>query len=160
MKSIIVYYSLEGNTDYAAKRIAQLMGAELLRLETVKNYPQGRVSKYIFGGKSVVFGDVPKLQPYQFSAEDYDLIILGTPIWAGNFAPPLRTFMQENTIGQKEVALFACCGGGSADKTFRSLTQALGINGTKAELRLVNPLWKQNHVDIEKKIREFVEVIQ
>lgn len=36
MKSIIVYYSLEGNTDYAAKRIAQLMGAELLRLETVK----------------------------------------------------------------------------------------------------------------------------
>ena len=30
MKTLIVYYSLEGNTDYAAKKIAERTGADLI----------------------------------------------------------------------------------------------------------------------------------
>ena len=32
MKTLIVYYSLEGNTDYAAGKIREITGGELLRL--------------------------------------------------------------------------------------------------------------------------------
>ena len=32
MKTLIVYYSLEGNTQYAAERIAGRIGADVLRL--------------------------------------------------------------------------------------------------------------------------------
>jgi len=39
MKTIIVYYSLEGNTDYAANKIASELGADILRIDPVKNYP-------------------------------------------------------------------------------------------------------------------------
>ena len=41
MKTIIVYYSLEGNTEYAAKELANLLGADLLRLHPKKAYPDG-----------------------------------------------------------------------------------------------------------------------
>ena len=30
-------------------------------------------------------GEKPQLQPYDFKAEQYDQIIIGTPVWASNF---------------------------------------------------------------------------
>ena len=36
MKTLIVYYSMGGNTEYAAKRIARQTDADLLRLEPEK----------------------------------------------------------------------------------------------------------------------------
>ena len=82
MNTLIVYYSLEGNTEYAAKKIAAETGADLLRLEPVKAYPSGKVSKFVWGGKSAVMAETPELQPYQFRPEAYDRIIFGFPVWA------------------------------------------------------------------------------
>ena len=36
MKTLIVYYSHEGNTDFVAKKIAEKTGADLLKLVPVK----------------------------------------------------------------------------------------------------------------------------
>ena len=38
MKTLIVYYTLEGNTHYAAKKIASELGADVLRIKPVKIY--------------------------------------------------------------------------------------------------------------------------
>ena len=40
MKRLVVYYSLSGNTEEAAKKIAEALGADLLKLETVKKMPK------------------------------------------------------------------------------------------------------------------------
>ena len=40
--------------------------------------------------------ETPKLMPYIFEAEQYDQIVIGFPVWAGNVAPPVRTFAIEN----------------------------------------------------------------
>ncbi len=39
MKRLVVFYSLSGNTEEAAKKIASALDADILRLETVKAYP-------------------------------------------------------------------------------------------------------------------------
>jgi hypothetical protein len=39
MKTLIVYYSMEGNTEYAAEKIASELGVETLRIEPLKAYP-------------------------------------------------------------------------------------------------------------------------
>lgn len=98
MKTIIVYYSLEGNTAYAADAIAAQLGADVLPLIPVKAYPTGKVSKLVWGGKSAVMSEAPKLQPYTFDAAAYDRIIFGFPVWASTIAPPLRTFIRENNL--------------------------------------------------------------
>ena len=36
MKTLIIYYSHEGNTDFVAKKIADKIGADTLRLVPVK----------------------------------------------------------------------------------------------------------------------------
>ena len=66
MQTLIVYYSLEGNTAQTAQEIATELGADLLQLEPVKAYPTGKVSKFVWGGKSVVFSEKPKLKDYTF----------------------------------------------------------------------------------------------
>lgn len=49
-------------------------------------------------------------------------IILGIPVWAGIFAPPIRTFIKENpNIHGKKLAVFTCFSGGGADKAIEKI---------------------------------------
>ena len=154
MKSAVIYYSLEGNTKYAAEKIAARLGADLIPIIPVKEYPTGKVSKYFWGGKSATFGEAPRLAPYRFDQNQYDLVILGTPIWAGTFAPPLRTFIRENKLTGKKVALFACCSGGATEKCFEQLKKETGDCTVLSTLRLVDPL-KGIQAEVDRHIVDF-----
>jgi len=156
MKTIVVYYSLEGNTDFVAKKIASELNADLLRLYPKKVYPKKGFSKYFWGGKSAVMGESPELEPYSFNAQTYDLVIFGTPVWAGTFAPPLRTFINENSLEGKKIAAFACQAGEGNPKKFAKLKKALSIENFEAELALINPKKRQSDSN-EKKIKEFCQ---
>ena len=54
MKTLIVYYSMSGNTAYAAERIAERIGADTLRLVPTKEYRNKGLKKFLQGGKSVL----------------------------------------------------------------------------------------------------------
>jgi len=77
-----------------------------------KAYPNRGAKKFLWGGKSAVMREKPKLLPYEFKAEQYDTVIMGTPVWASSFAPPIRTFVQENKSIQKKnlLHLYALAG--------------------------------------------------
>ena len=144
MKTVVVYFSLENNTKYLADYIAKELNAKVIRLFPVKEYPTGKVSKYFWGGKSVTFGERPKLETYQFNANDYDLVILGTPIWEGTFTPPLRTFLKQVSMTGKKVAFFASCSGGSTERCFAQLEKEIPNCTVLATLRIVDPTKNQN----------------
>ena len=138
MKALIVYYSMSGNTEYAAGRIADRLGADLLRLEPEKAYPDSGIRKFLWGGKSAVMAEKPRLKPYQFDADSYDTIIFGFPVWAGNITPPIRTFISENEMRAARYAAFACQGGSGAGKAFGKLQACLGHDLVKT-LVLIDP---------------------
>lgn len=154
MKTAVIYYSLDGNTRYAAEKIATKLGADLIRLIPVKEYPTGKVGKYFWGGKSATFGEAPKLEPYLFDTKMYDLVILGTPVWAGTVTPPLRTFIRENKLTGMRVALFASCSGGSTDKCFEQMKKEGGDLDVVSTLRLVEPL-KGIESEVDRSIADF-----
>ena len=149
MKVIVVYYSLEGNTKYTAEKIASRLNADKLELVSDKEYPTGKASKFIWGGKSVVFGEKPKLKPYNFDLLAYDAVIIGTPIWAGTFAPPIKTFISENQIKGKKIGLFACSSSGNADKCFAKLKAEMGAEKGAFTLSLKDPIREKQESDIE-----------
>ena len=154
MKTAIVYYSLEGNTEYAAKRVAAELGADLLRLEAKKAYPDSGFKKFFWGGKSAVMAETPELLPYSFEASEYDRVVFGFPVWASNVTPPIRTFVKENKLDGKRIAAFACESGAGAKKAFEKLKAALGIETLKAELILIDPLTKPSEEN-DRKIKSF-----
>ena len=139
MKTLIVYYSLEGNTAFAAEKLAAALGADTLRLEPVKEYPTGGFRKFFWGGKSAVMAETPKLLPNAFDPAAYDRIVFGFPVWAGNVTPPIRTFIRDNDLKGKRIAAFACESGSGAEKAFSRLKAALGIEALEAEAVLIDP---------------------
>ncbi|MGE9883084.1 flavodoxin family protein [Blautia obeum] len=150
MTTAIVYYSMSGNTKYVADKIAERIEADIIRIDPVKAYPDKGAKKFIWGGKSAVMGEKPALLPYELNVEKYDRIILGTPVWASNFAPPIRTFIKENpNIHGKKLAVFTCFSGG-ADKAIEKMKKYIGIEKFEAELILVDPKESVKAEDDEK----------
>lgn len=158
MKALIVYYSQGGNTEYAAKRIAGQTGADLLRLEPEKAYPDSGFRKFFRGGKSAVMAEKPKLKPYSFDAGRYDTIIFGFPVWAGNITPPLRTFISENSLSGAACAAFACQSGAGAEKAFGKLADCLG-HGLARTLVLIDPKDKPDPAK-DRQIDTFCEALK
>ena len=156
MKTLMVYYSLEGNTKYVAEMIKEFTGADILPLIPAKEYPKGNVTKYIWGGKSAVFGDKPKLLPYEINISDYDTIVIGTPVWASTFVPPIRTFLQENKLSGKKIGIVTCQAGVEADKCIQLLTAELKDSTVIATISLKDPL-KNKSEDTKKQIQDFCE---
>lgn len=159
MKTAIVYYSMSGNTTFVAEKIARKINADMIRIEPVKAYPDQGAKKFFWGGKSAVMGEMPQLQPYEFQAEQYDRIIFGTPVWASNFAPPIRTFIHDNkSVLEKKIAVFMCFSGGGADKAIDKMKKFIGIDKFEAEIVLVDPKKKQKPED-DARIEEFCSLL-
>ena len=79
-----------------AESVASKLSADVLALHPVKAFPDKGAKKFLWGGRSAVMGSKPKLQPYIFNGKKYDTVIFGSPVWASNMAPPLRTFIEDN----------------------------------------------------------------
>lgn len=156
MKTIIVYYSLEENTHYAAQKIAENIGADLLRLYPKKAYPNSGFKKFFWGGKSAVMAQMPALEPYVFRGDAYERVIIGFPVWASNVAPPLRTFLSENDLSGKHLAAFACQSGSGAQKAFAKLAAAAGVEKLENELILIDPKTKPNKEN-ESNLKDFCD---
>lgn len=139
MKTLIVYYSLEGNTRWAAEKIAARLGADTLRLVPKAAYPDKGFKKFLFGGKSAVMKETPELEPYEVDITQYERLVLATPVWAGTLAPPLRTFIRREDLTGKQFALVASSMGGSPGKTFEHLKALLGVTEDVPVLSLKDP---------------------
>ncbi|NMC06483.1 MAG: flavodoxin [Candidatus Lokiarchaeota archaeon] len=139
-KILVVYYSFEGNTKIIADTIAEAAGADTLRLEVQKEQQSHGFIKYLWGGRQVVMKSKPKLvMPFDKHASDYDVIFIGTPVWAFNFAPALRTFFSSVALTGKKIALFCSCGG-DRRKTFENMRAQLPGNEFLGEFEAVDPL--------------------
>ena len=111
MKKLVVYYSYTGNTKKLAKIIAKKIGAEILEIETESPYSDNYDLVVENAKAEISEKATPKLKPLQKSVDDYDLIVLGTPVWWYTMAPATRSFLTENTLKDKMVYVFATNGG-------------------------------------------------
>lgn len=125
MKRLVVYYSLSGNTEEAARKLAERLGAELLRLETVKPMPKSFAAQIFVGGGQVMFHHVPELKPLDRDAAAYDELILGSPIWNSKGVPAVNAFLTDEKAAAKVTSLFFLSGGGEIQKGLEAITKLL-----------------------------------
>ena len=156
MKRLIVYYSLSGNTEEAAKKIAKELGADLLKLETVKAMPKSFAAQIMVGGGQVAFNHIPKLKPFDIDPLSYDEIILGSPIWNSKGVPAVNAFLKDEKAAAKVTSLFFLSGGGEVQKGLTAITKLL------PNLKNTVSLLDKKHEDSKSndaKIAEFVKSI-
>ncbi len=158
MKTLVLYYSLEGNTKNIAERIAAQCKGDLVELVPEKPNPSEGFGKYFWGGKSVFFKETPKLINEMPDLSLYDLIFIGSPLWAGSFSPAINTLLNTVSFKNKKVALFVCHSGGSTQSTYNRFKALLsdativGFEGFK------DPLI-QDQESMDKEIALWIEEI-
>lgn len=156
MKTAVVYFSLNGNCDYVAQEIKKQIGADLIRLETVKPYPKNAAGLFFIGGGSAIKGDKPELKPYQFHGSDYDKVIIISPNWADHYVPAVNTFLAKHALSGKKLGFIMCSKGGTGEKFFDKLYATYGKDQLVATLSLIDPYRLKKEDNLEK-IKSFCE---
>ena len=87
MKTLVVYYSYEQDSESIARELQEQLGADLLKVEEVEN----RTSLTIFLDN--LFNRKPHLKDNKILLDAYDSFIFVGPVWAGKIASPLKSFI-------------------------------------------------------------------
>jgi len=152
MKGILVYYSLDGSTRLVCEKIAAAVGMDTLELEPVKPFPDKGILKMIIGGRAAIKGKRSKLKNYHFNANDYDFIIIGSPVWAASPTPPINAFLFENSLFGKKVALLGCQSSSGSDRMFNKIQDMIPDANVISTITLISPKSKDTDAQIEKAI--------
>lgn len=116
-KILIVYYSLTGNTDQAAGIMKNITNADIIELQPDFDYfkVQSRKEMEDLGKQQVTEGFKPALKNPKIDVANYDLIIVGSPVWWNSVTPAVMSFLSQYDLSEKKVAPFCTCGTGAGD---------------------------------------------
>lgn len=123
MKILIIYYSRTGTTKKVAEMIAEKIGAEATEIKD--NVDRSGIAGYMKSGRDAMKKRLTKLEPLRKKLAEYDLVIIGTPIWGWNMSAPIRTFVTEQKNNLNQVAFFCTMGGSGDENAFEEMAEIL-----------------------------------
>lgn len=156
MKRIIAYYSLSGNTEEAVKTIAERLGCETVKIETVKAMPKSFAARIVVGGGQVAMNKIPEIKPINKDFSLYDEIFIGTPIWNSKGVPAINAFLGDDNICQKVTGLIITSGGGDIEKCVQALEAR--VPNVKYQVSLLDRKHKDYGLN-DSKIEKFIETV-
>ena len=134
MKGLIVYFSRTGNTRKVAEAIQAATGFDIEEIK--EDGGRGGPLGWLRSGMESTRRMTPKIRPLTHDPSEYDIVVIGSPIWAANMSSPVRAFAIEHKASIKEVALFCTGDGDNPEKVFTPVSELLGMK-PKATLGLI-----------------------
>lgn len=117
---LVVYYSWSGNTEAVARKIQAEMNAAIFKIELQQPYPTDYAACVDEYRRDKSEGNI-RLLKKTLEDTSYDVIFIGTPIWSGTMAPPIRTFLSGHNLEGKRIIPFATHGGGGSGSCFQDM---------------------------------------
>lgn len=133
---IIIYHSYSGHTKMIANIIKKKLDCDVLELEpkyefssdydeVVKEYQNNEKDK-----STVVIKDI------NINLDNYDEIIIGSPVWWYSITPVVREFLKENNLEGKTVIPFAT-NAGWLGGTFKEIEELCKNSSVTNEMNIV-----------------------
>ena len=144
-----------------AQVLKEKLDARVRCLTPKKAYSTKGFAKYFWGGKSAVMAEKPELESYDIDLSEIDRIIFGFPVWASTFAPPIRTFIEDNreALAGKRFAAFACQAGSGAEKALDKLSKCLNETAFEQTAIFIDPKARHSE-ETDRKIEEFANALK
>ena len=155
MKTLIVYFFRSGNTCGATNLISSDLDCDVEELINTKSRsgPLG----FIRAGRDATGRKLTVLEAIKNDPTEYDMIVIGTPVWGGNMTPAVRTYITENSAKFKKVAFFSTAGSSDSTKIFNEMEEIIN-QAPIATLSIIGKEVKSG--EYKKKIEEFVKEIK
>lgn len=121
---LVVHYSRTGNTTTVAERLERAFDGEIEPLVDRTD------RSGFFGWLRSAFEAVRRhpanvVQPACDPA-DYDLVVIGSPVWASSLSSPVRAYLDHDRWRFNRVAFFVTCSGTGARQALQQMEEAAG----------------------------------
>lgn len=151
MKILVVFYSRTGLTKKLALSLADKIGAEVE--EIIDQNPRSGVLGYIVSGREAISKKLAKIDTPRLNPGDYDLVIIGTPLWAGTMSSPIRSYLTQFKGGFKSVAFFTTQQASAQERVFTILSDFVNLKPSATMSVLSKEVVRG---DYQEKINDFI----
>ena len=116
---LVAYFSMQdGNTGDVARAIIDATGGDIYRIMVAEPYPNDDKLRKERLTMEVEQNILPPLQGDIPNISEYDIIFLGSPVWANHLSQPVKSFLDKYDLSGKKVIPFVSHSGGGRGKTF------------------------------------------
>ena len=151
MKTLVVYYSRTGKTRFVAEKVAAELEADIEEVVDLKSR-NGRFG-FLKAGYDATRGNETEIGETQKLPSDFNLIVVGTPVWNSRPASAVSTYLKRNDFAGKKVAVF-CTNEGMGEEKAVDRTKALISNGDIVGELVVSKVF-ENQEENESKISDW-----
>lgn len=123
-RALVAYYSRSGNTRRVAEVIAAELGADLEPI-TDRTERNGLLG-YLRAARDAISGRGTAIGEPVHSPATYDLVVVGTPVWASAVTPAIRSYLARHAGRLPDAALFLTHGGTGRERVFSQMTALCG----------------------------------
>lgn len=120
-KILTVYFSWSGNTRRVAQKIHKMVGGDLFEIRPEKPYPAGYNETVDLAKKEKADNSRPAIAGPLPDMKNYDIVILGYPIWWYIEPMIIDTFAETEGLDGKTVFPFATSGGSTITESVKHL---------------------------------------
>lgn len=123
-RTLVVFYSRTGTTARVAVKLADALSADLVELRP--KAPFAGAFGFLRAGYLGQTRKAAPIEPLPVDPADYDLVLVGTPIWSSHIAAPVRAFMEENKAGIRDYACFYTSSGVGLPEAGEDMARIMG----------------------------------
>jgi flavodoxin len=130
---LVVFHSSSGNTEKVSQAIGEALSADVEQIRPVKPFRvdiKGKglgnfvnISRAALGG---MMARAASIEEAQRDPANYDLVLIGTPVYAGSLPAPVRAYIERYRSEFKEVAFFCTGEDPNNEHIFELLEEACG----------------------------------
>jgi hypothetical protein len=126
VKILVVFYSRTGSTRKVAEELSARCGGDLEEIRDAA--PRfGLIRGWWRSIREVRRRAETSILPARLSPATYDLVVLGSPVWASSMSSPLRTWLNRHRHELKTIAAYVTQNGRGGE---RALAQIGDLCGT------------------------------
>jgi len=148
-RMLVVYFSRSGTTHKVAEELARELGADIERI--TDHVDRKGFAGYMRCGREAVTETLPDIEEPRKDPADYDLVVVGTPVWANKMCSPVRTYLTLHASRIKEAAFF-CTTDGTVGGTLDGMASLAGKPPGRTMVVFRKHVLRNEHMG---KVREF-----
>lgn len=149
-KTLIVYFSWGGNTRTVANHIHDLIGGDIVEVETVIPYPDSYEEVIQIAPGELESDYRPELKTKVENMDEYDTLIVGTPIWGGHLTPAMKSFLASYDLSGKAIAPFCTHGGSGTAQSVNDIRSVCPNSTILSSLAVYSSRAKSSRADVER----------
>lgn len=155
MRALIIYFSRSGHTEKIGKELASKIDADIEQIKDKKK--RSGIIGWIKSGRDSIKKRTTSIQKLEHKPQKYDIVIVGTPVWASDVPPATRTLLKKYHRKVDNVAFYSTSKTGETEQLYSTMAKTVDIEPISTLSITEKEMKKDNY---REKMDEFIEELR